>query len=176
MAKFNYLALALSCAVLGGCAGGHEDLDTYIADTMARPSGEIEPVPTFRPYKTYKYAASALRSPFEAPQRITAVDSEYGRVAVAPDETRPRELLESFSFAALTMVGILEKDGIIWALIDDGRGGIHRVTTGNYLGKNHGKIVSLSGSQVDVIEIVPDGKNGWVERPRTLALKEIKGE
>lgn len=176
MAKFNYLALALSCAVLVGCAGGHEDLDTYIVDTMARPSGEIEPVPTFRPYKTYKYAASALRSPFEAPQRITAVDSEYGRVAVAPDESRPRELLESFSFAALTMVGILEKNGIIWALIDDGRGGIHRVTAGNFLGKNHGRIVALSGSQVDVIEIVPDGKNGWVERPRTLALKEIKGE
>lgn len=162
--------------LLGACSlNSNGDLDKYIEDTLARPSGEIEPVPTFRPYKAYKYSAVAIRSPFEAPQLAVASDSDYGRSTVAPDETRPKEFLESINFAALSMVGTMEKDGVIWALVDDGAGGIHRVRTGNYLGKNHGRIVGLSRSKIDVVEIVPDGKNGWVERPRTLALKENEG-
>lgn len=171
--KIAVCAILSGTVLIVGCAGsGHEDLDAYIAETLAKPSGEIEPVPTFRPYKSYKYSAAALRSPFEPPQAITSMDADIGRVAVAPDESRAKEFLESIGFSSLTMVGTLERDGVIWALVDDGRGGIHRVTTGNYLGKNHGKIVALSKAQVDVIEIVPDGKNGWVERQRTLALEE----
>lgn len=173
MKRLSKVLLPAAVLVLAGCSSSkHSDLQAYIDQTLAKPAGEIEPVPTFRPYKAYRYSAAALRSPFEPPQVATVTDSEYGRVAVEPDETRPREILESIGFASLSMVGVLEKNGVIWALIDDGRGSIHRVTTGNYMGKNHGKIVGLSRSQVDVIEIVPDGKNGWVERPRTLALKE----
>lgn len=60
----------------------------------------------------------------------------------------------------------------MWSLINDGSGGIHRVTVGNYLGKNYGRITAISNAKVDVIEIVPDGKGNWVERPRTLGLNE----
>jgi type IV pilus assembly protein PilP len=173
MNSHHAILLLSATLLLTACSGsGGDDLDTYIAETKAKPAGEIEPVPTFRPYTAYKYSAVALRSPFEAPQLAVTPDGDYGRVTVAPDESRPKELLESFNFASLTMVGTLERDGATWGLIDDGQGGIHRVRVGNYLGKNHGRIVSLSRSQVDVLEIVPDGKNGWVERPRTLALKE----
>ncbi len=70
------------------------------------------------------------------------------------------------------MVGTLQRDGKTWALVDDGQGRIHRVTIGDYMGKNHGEIVSITETQVDIVEVVPDGKGGWVERPRTLALKE----
>lgn len=168
--KTALLGMAL---LLVGCSGSrHEELQAYIAETLAKPSGEIEPIPTFKPYKPYKYSATALRSPFEPPQVAAAADNDYGKVTVAPDENRPKEFLEGIGFASLSMVGILERDGIIWGLVHDGRGGIHRVTLGNYLGKNHGKIISLTRSQINVVEIVPDGKNGWVERPRTLALKE----
>jgi type IV pilus assembly protein PilP len=43
---------------------------------------------------------------------------------------------------------------------------------GDYLGRNHGKVVGIDESKVDVIEIVPDGEGGWLERPRSLALRE----
>jgi type IV pilus assembly protein PilP len=46
------------------------------------------------------------------------------------------------------------------------------VKVGNYLGKNHGRIKMIDESRVEVVEIVPDGKGNWVERPRTLALRE----
>ena len=54
----------------------------------------------------------------------------------------------------------------------DGEGGVHRVRVGNYLGKNHGKIVSATETSVEVIEIVPSGVGGWLERPRTIKLTE----
>jgi type IV pilus assembly protein PilP len=49
---------------------------------------------------------------------------------------------------------------------------VHRLKVGDYLGRNEGRIVAISSAQVDVVEIVPDGQGAWLERPRTIPLKE----
>ncbi|MDU2871619.1 MAG: type 4a pilus biogenesis lipoprotein PilP, partial [Pseudomonas aeruginosa] len=49
---------------------------------------------------------------------------------------------------------------------------VHRVRVGDYLGRNDGKVVGISEGKIDVIEIVPDGEGNWLERPRSLTLKE----
>ena len=41
---------------------------------------------------------------------------------------------------------------------------------GSYLGMNQGRIIKISPTQIDLVEIVPDGREGYVERPRTLVL------
>lgn len=165
------IGLTLLCL---GCRGGgeHEDLRAFMEDVSARPQGEIEPLPTFGMYESFKYSVMAYRSPFEKPLTVTVGDEPKGKLAVKPDENREKEYLEGFNFMSLTLVGTIKKDEILWSLINDGEGSVHRVTVGNYVGKNHGKIVAVGPSQLDVIEIVPDGKTGWVERPRALALKE----
>ena len=38
------------------------------------------------------------------------------------------------------------------------------------MGMNQGRIVGISPTQIDLVEIVPDGRDGYVERPRTLVL------
>lgn len=165
--------LALATLVVGCSGGQHNDLQQYMTDIEAKPAGEIEPLPTFLSFKTFSYGAMTLRSPFDAPILFTANDSVSGKNKVQPpDESRKREYLENYNFAALSLVGTLSKDGQIWSLIDDGSGGIHRVTTGNYVGKNHGRITLVANAKIDVVEVVPDGKGEWVERPRTLALRE----
>ncbi|GMU46840.1 MAG: hypothetical protein AMXMBFR26_16220 [Porticoccaceae bacterium] len=169
------LVVLLSGFLVADCSVDREfrDLHEFMAQTRAKPRGKVEPIPSFAPYETFKYSAMALRSPFDAP---TALSSERvaGNPAPPPDENRAREVLENYNFAALSMVGVLDRDGRRWGLIDDGSGQIHRVTVGNYLGKNHGRIVNVADGQVDVIEIIPDGEGGWVERPRTLSLKETR--
>lgn len=168
------LVLLLS-GLIAGCGGDREfrDLQGFMAQARAKPGGKIEPIPTFPPYETFKYGAMALRSPFDVPTTLTAA-RVAGNPAAAPDESRAREVLENYNFAALAMVGVLDRDGRRWSLVDDGAGQIHRVTVGNYLGKNHGRIVTVTESRIDVIEIIPDGEGGWVERPRTLSLKETR--
>lgn len=165
-----------SLALLSGCSAGreHQDLVRFVEKSRNEPVGEIEPLPTFQPYQSFKYGAVALRSPFEKPLKVKDAGPADGKVAVKPDENRKKEYLERFNFAAFTMVGSVEQDGIKWSLIDDGQGRVHRVKPGQYLGKNHGFVVSVSDTRVKVKEIVPDGKSGWVERPRTLAIRESK--
>jgi len=168
----RFAVIGLLSSVLVGCFGNsNEDLEVYINETIAKPAGEIEPVPTFNPYRAYKYANLALRSPFDPPRPADAPE-DLGNVVAAPDESRPKEFLEGIPFSSLAMVGTLEQDEDIWALINDGAGSVHRVKPGNYLGRNHGRIVGLTPTRLDVVEIVPDGRGGWLERPRTLVLKE----
>ncbi|MFD1215754.1 MULTISPECIES: pilus assembly protein PilP [Microbulbifer] len=167
-------ALTAALLALAGCSldGSHSDLRQKMAAVKHKPKGQIEPIPTFTPYSPYVYSAAAQRSPFtrpvlEADQRLVG-----RRLDVAPNENRQKELLERFAFDGLSMVGTLSRGGQLWALVNDGEGGIHRITVGNYLGKNHGRVVNASTSQLDVLEIVPDGTGGWIERPRALTLED----
>lgn len=170
----KYFALIPVLLAAAGCSldGSHSDLRKKMAAVEHQPKGQIEPIPTFTPYSPYVYSAAALRSPFtrpvlEADQRLVG-----RRLDVAPDLNRRRELLERFNFDALSMVGTLSRSGQVWALVDDSEGGIHRITIGNYLGKNHGRVVGATANKIDVLEIVPDGTGGWIERPRALTLEE----
>lgn len=49
---------------------------------------------------------------------------------------------------------------------------MHRIRVGDFLGRNDGKVIAINESKIDVVEIVPDGEGGWLERPRSLTLKE----
>lgn len=172
---FRYLIFygALSAILLSGCSKGrgHADLDAFVERARAQPAGEIEPLPVFASYAHFSYSAMALRSPFDAPFSAEEL-ADGARAADAPDESRRRELLENFNFASLSLRGSLRgADGVQWALINDGSGGIHRVAVGNYLGRNHGRIIVVTEDRVDIVETVPDGRGGWLERPRTLALE-----
>lgn len=69
------------------------------------------------------------------------------------------------------MVGTLSNETGMYALVS-GAGGVHRLKVGDYLGRNYGRVVNIGESAIEVVEIVPDGEGGWIERPRTLTLKE----
>ena len=158
--------------VLSACSGGDMgDLDAFMAEKRARPGGAIEPIPTFKAYEAFAYSATTMRSPFDRPVEVRQVARLNARSAVKPDPDRPREFLEQFTLDSLKMVGRLERGTGVWSLIRDPNGGIHRVQTGNFLGRDHGKITDMGIGFVAVVEIVPDGTaEGWVERTRTLEL------
>ncbi|GAB1261706.1 pilus assembly protein PilP [Aurantivibrio plasticivorans] len=166
------LVIGLSLPLMACMGGDNQDLTDFINETKRRPKGQIEPLPTFTPYQAFTYSAARLRNPFEQIVEEQKNILVGGNSNVKPDFNRPKELLESFNFASLSMVGTIEKDNTLWALVDDGEGQIHMVKNGNYLGKNHGRIVASSNTKIDIIEIVTDGLDGWVERPRSLQLKE----
>ncbi|WHI44567.1 pilus assembly protein PilP [Microbulbifer sp. JMSA004] len=168
------LAIVAAFLVIAGCdsSSDYTELRDRMAKVESRPKGQIEPIPTFTPYSPYIYAAAAQRSPFTRPVLESEQRIVGRRLDIAPDLTRQRELLEGVSIDAISMVGSLSQDGQIWALINDGAGGIHRITVGNYLGKNHGRVVNATNAQLDILEIIPDGTGGWIERPRALTLEE----
>lgn len=169
---FKGLLLAMLTVLVTACSGDDmRDLDAFMAEKRARPGGVIEPIPTFKAYEAFAYAATTMRSPFDRPVEVRQVARLNARSAVKPDPDRPREFLEQFTLDSLQMVGRLERGSGVWALIRDPNGGIHRVQPGDFLGRDHGKITDMGVGFVAVVEIVSDGTaEGWVERPRTLEL------
>lgn len=165
--------------VLAGCSGeeGYRDLDEFMSEARDTPRGEVEPLPEFEAYEAFTYAAADRRSPFEPPAEVEIAleeDDEEPESEIQPDEDRPSEPLERFAIGDLAMVGTLQRDdeGRLYALISDGQGGIHRVTVGNYMGENYGRVERVTESQIVLREIVSDGRGGWVKRPRTMSLQE----
>lgn len=168
------VALAGSSLTLTGCGSSGEfaDLQAKMAEIKARPRGRIEPPPDFTPIATVSYASHQMRSPFTPYTAVEDIDIPQGR-SVEPDFTRPKEYLERFTLDSLAMVGTITKPGAaLEALVEDPTGAVNRIKVGNYMGKNFGRVIEVTEASVSVIEIVPDGQEGWVERPRTIRIVE----
>jgi type IV pilus assembly protein PilP len=158
-------------ATLGGvaaCGGGTADLRDELAEKKKRPGGRIEPLPEIKPYESFAYDPTGLRSPFQPSVPVVAP----GAGGVRPDARRTREFLEGFSLDTLRMVGTLKQQGRVYGLVKTKDGLIHRVLPGNYVGQNDGRVTGVSESRIAVTEIVPDGLGGYMERPAALALSQ----
>ncbi|UDI93358.1 pilus assembly protein PilP [Pseudomonas sp. IAC-BECa141] len=172
MSPVRFIALSALVLMLGGCGGDDfSDLDAYMNEVRLRPPGKIEPTPTFRSFPTFTYSAANLRSPFSRQLRVDLAGQKHGSRDVKPDPHRVKQYLEGFNIEQFEMVGTIANASGSFALLR-GAGGVHRLKVGDYLGRNDGRIVAISASQVDVVEIVPDGQGAWLERPRTIPLKE----
>lgn len=164
------LALIPLTVGLQGCAKDMSDLEQWVQETKGRPGGRIDPLPTVKPYTSFVYSADTLRSPFMPESRIRQAQAQGN--GLRPDDRRNREFLESFPLDTLRMVGSLNSGGTNFALVQGNDGLIHRVQPGNYLGENDGRITAITDSEIRIMEIVPDGLGGYIERPAAIALNE----
>lgn len=142
-----------------------------MTEIQNKPKKEIKQPPPFIPVKNFNYDANSLRSPFMPPtlsQRLAA-EQERAENQVEPDIDRPKEALEDFDLNQLVMRGIVDDiDGKRYALIEEPTGTLMKVTVGNHMGLNFGRIIEINERDIELLEVVKDGKNGYVERPKTL--------
>lgn len=181
-AKFNSalrsrpgLLLFAATLLLGGCSnGGYSDLDEHMNAVRSRPAGHIAPLPEFETYESFHYEADELRDPFAPREEEAVANNEQSSAGngIQPNLNRHKEALEQFPLDAISYVGVLERNGQTWAILQAPDGFVHRAAVGNYLGQNNGEIRDISESEIRLIEIVQDGLGGWVERQATLVLKE----
>lgn len=158
-------------SMLGGCNSDTSDLKDYVAKIKARKSSDIEPIPAIKPYHPFTYRGDDLRDPFLPP---AAADSgpRHSTSSVVPNRSRNKEPLEEFPLDALRMAGTLSIGGVKSALIKAPDGIVHRVTRGDHMGQNFGQIVAINETDVQLIEIVPDGLGGYMKRAASLALSK----
>jgi type IV pilus assembly protein PilP len=156
----------VAALALAGCGDGLDDLRAQIEQAKQRPGGRIPPLPEVKPYESYAYSKGAERSPFT--QSVAAESATGPR----PDSKRPREYLEQFPLDTMRMVGTLRLGGANYGLVQTRDGLVHRVLPGNYLGQSDGRILSVSEARISLIEIVPDGLGGYIERPAALGMGE----
>lgn len=163
-------AVVLACIALAAtaCSKGTSDLEARIAEIKSRKGAALEPLPVMRTFETFEYAAQSLRDPFSP-----SVDTESDTTAQQgprPDVNRPRDPLESFPLDALDMVGTLGLGADVTGLIKDPDGVIHQVRPDNYMGQNFGRITAIQEDHIDLVELIPNGVGGWIERQASIAL------
>lgn len=168
--------LALVALVLGltGCARGvtstpgeAPNLETFVAEVKARPAPPLDPLPVMQQFETFEYAAQTLRDPFSA-----AFTDQNNGDGPRPDSARRKQTLEQFPLDSLDMVGTLGRGSSLVALVMAPDKVTYRLQPGAYMGQADGRVTAVYEDRIELVELVPDGAGGWLERPATLALED----
>lgn len=94
---------------------------------------------------------------------------QRGGVA-GPDPRRVREPLESVALPAIRMVGSVQQDGRLNALLLAGQR-VYRVAVGQHLGQDHGVVTDISEQAVQYRELLREADGPWRERRGSLTLQ-----
>jgi type IV pilus assembly protein PilP len=172
-------ARGLGLATLAGmgllasaCSYDAADLRDYVAEVKSRPGGKLEEIPEF-PDAGPVPEVSRKNDPFKS-----FLSEELANIAKPFDPEEPPwpprspEELEHYTLDSLRMVGTMDQQSEQWGLIKGPDGVIHRVKAGNFMGKNHGKILEVSERRIVLLEKVSDGRGQWQERDAALSLSE----
>jgi type IV pilus assembly protein PilP len=168
------LLVLVAVMAMTGCSRGIRstpgtapNLEKWVAEVKARPAPPLDPLPVMQQFETFEYAAHTLRDPFSN----VFTDDGTGS-GPRPDASRRKQTLEQFPLDSLDMVGTLGVGGGIVALVMAPDKVTYRVRPGNYLGQNDGRVTAVFEDRIELVELVPDGAGGWLERPASVALED----
>jgi len=168
-ASSHYLRLLVVSSILlvvSGCTQGDADLTEWVAREKAQKGAPIPPLPVLKTFETFEYSDQTMRDPFSPSLEELPAGS-----GPQPDR-HAKEPLEVYALDSLKMVGSMGAGSALEGLIKDTEGTVHRVHVGNYMGQNNGKIVAIAETRIDLVELIPNGTGGWMERQATIALPE----
>lgn len=168
------LMVLISLLAIAGCTRGitstpgeAPNLEKWVAEVKARPAPPLDPLPVMQQFETFEYAAHNLRDPFST--AFTDTDNGSG---LRPDRQRRKQVLEQFPLDSLDMVGTLGRGEATVALVMAPDKVTYRVRPGNYMGQSDGRVTGVFEDRIELVELVPDGAGGWLERPASVALED----
>ena len=169
MKSFSKLILVCCLSItIGACTRSDSDLRTWVAKVKAEPAPPLEPVPVMKQFESFEYAAQELRDPFSAP----VPDRNNSGSGTRPDPDRRKEVLEAFPLDSFVMAGTLGAGTSLTGLLIAPDKVTYRVRPGNYLGQNDGRVIAIYEDRIELVELVPDGAGGWLERQAKIALED----
>ncbi len=171
------LLMVIPALLLAGCDSGRDfsDLRAEMARLDDRPTGRVPDVPEYESQELFFYTAANLRSPFRSfiVEEEEEEEEPEDTGVEPPDQDRDQGPLEAYSLDNLRMVGHLQREGeSIRGLVVTPDGTLHQVRTGDYMGQNFGRVMSITPRRIELRETVPSGRGGWLERPQTISLAE----
>lgn len=173
--KRGIILTAALLMLLAGCDNSQQELSQWMAQVRATTKVSVAPIAEPKKYVPYGYRLKDNLDPFNTEKVTVAQAKLQARNAsgLTPDLNRRREPLESFPLDALSMVGTLMQNKQVYGLVKADKT-LNRVSTGQYLGQNYGKITSITETEITLKEIVQDAAGEWVEQISKLQLQETK--
>ena len=118
-------------------------------------------------YQDPEFRASLNAALSDGVKRVGRLSSQMR--FLARDSVASRE---AFPLENLKMVGTLQQQKNMYALIKTPDNNLYRVRSGDYIGQNFGRITDINETAVKLKELVQDSGNDWKEEERTLLLQE----
>lgn len=159
----------VATTLLAGCDDPVSQADQAMQAIRAEPAPAIEPLPQPEKVEDFVYGAGDVRSPFLAPSLMNMQSQSNHSNGVKPDVNRPREPLEDYEIADLIYRGkVVAPNGKEYGLVQLPDGTVRDVGIGEYMGKNDGRILEITPTQINLEEIVPDSRAGFVYKKTSL--------
>ncbi len=168
--KIIAVATMLVCGLSGCVSENTDDVATYLQETRTKATPEPEPIPESVPYEVYTHTPSGKPNPFDPIRFKSDLDNGTNQPD-APDQSRPKQVLESFSLTEIQMVGMLKNQGASAALVRAG-GKTYPIQVGEYMGQDYGRVIQIAPDGLTLSEKVQDADNKWVSRVTHVPLSE----
>lgn len=174
MIKARWTAPALAALLLAGCGDSDvREVRTWMEETKAQTRPAVKPLPAPKEFVPYAYNQAQAPDPFSEAKLAGPGAMAAQPNTVQPDLNRPREVLENYPLDTMRMVGMMQKGGVSFALVQIERS-VYRVRAGQRLGQNFGQVTRVTPAAVEIREMVQDAGGDWVERLSKLELQESK--
>lgn len=171
------LALLATATLVSACtSSGQDELQAWMQAERNSIKPSVQPIPAPTKFEPQAYLGERLTPPFSSEKLTSAlIGSQSSPVAnaalIEPELNRRKQPLEAYPLDTMSMVGSLNRDGQLVALVKVDNL-LYQVRAGNYLGQNYGRVTRISETQVLLREIVQDSGGEWTERPAALQLQE----
>jgi type IV pilus assembly protein PilP len=176
MSTIRTLAWALVAVLLSACSDSDvKEVKDWMGEVKKDTKVAVAPLSEPKTFIPFAYTAQEEVDPF-SPNKLLA---ELARAAerddskFKPDMGRRKELLENYPLDSFNMVGVLQKAGINYALLQQDRA-VFQVKVGQRLGQNYGLVTGVTDSVINIKEVVQDAGGEWVERQSKLELQDSK--
>ena len=167
------LGLAFLLAMLAGCVGESEDLQTWMERQRSQVTPTVQPLVPPKRFEPQPYAQSESVEPFSN-QKLAVVIKQEARQPnslLSTELNRRKEPLEAYPLDSMSMVGSVTKQGVPYALLRV-EALLYQIKVGDHLGQNYGRVTRISETEIVLREVIQDAGGEWIERPATLQLQE----
>ena len=171
-----FVCLAVVVPVLSGCFASKDDeLRQWMVAQKGNTPPKVEAIAAPNKFIPQEYTQRSAMEPFNNQKLLQALrrdsaQSSADLALISPELARRKEALESFPLDAVSMVGILNKNNTVVALLKVDRL-LYQAKVGNYVGQNYGRITKISDTEIALREIAQDASGEWIERKVNLQLQ-----
>ncbi len=169
------LSLSLMALAAGCTSSGEDELALWMQEERNAIRPQITPIPEPTKFEPQVYLSERLIEPFSS-EKMASVSGSLAATVInskllEPELNRRKQPLEAYPLDTMRMVGSLNRDGQLVALVKvDSL--LYQVRAGSYLGQNYGRVNKITETDITLREIVQDPSGEWTERPAALQLQE----
>ena len=168
------LSLLASALLLAACSDSDvREVRDWMAQVQRDTKPSVKKLAEPKDFIPYAYEQKDAVDPFNQNKLLgeLAKAAESSNNPNRPDMTRPKELLETFPLDTMKMVGVIQKGGVTYGLVQIDKN-VYQVKSGMRVGQNYGLVTRVAENAIDIREVVQDAGGDWVDRMSRLELQE----